>query len=102
MIARSGNMQMAPMAPVNVRRWGPAAETLPCEAEARSRFDLAEGRRIIEGLGTGRNRDIVTYGHRGTQGADRSVARATRCVSLLQRRRRHHLRGQGACFTRPR
>src|SRR5262245_12335390 len=95
MIARSGNIQIAPIAPVNVTR---GREPLP--------FTLSEGAGteglIMEGSDTERNRDIVAYAHPRTQGADRPVARAAGGVSVLERAGRHHLRWQGACLARSR
>src|SRR5262245_24252383 len=96
MIARSGNMQIAPIAPVNVKR-GPR-EPLPFTLNGGAD---TEGL-IMEGSDTERNRDIVAYAHPRTQGADCPAAGAARGVSVLERAGRHHLRGQGACPARPR
>src|SRR6266849_10414078 len=95
MIARSGNMQMAPIVPVKV-----VGGRSGCGAAVASRAFVRAG--TMEGSGTGRKRDIVTYGHPRTQGSDRPSARAARGVSLLQRRGRHDLRGEGARPPRPR
>src|SRR5262249_4055658 len=87
MMARSGNMQIAPIAPVKVNR--------ARDRRASRLFTVTEVARteglIMEGSDTGRNRDIVAYGHPGTQGADRPFARAAGGVSLLERRWRHDL-----------
>src|SRR3954466_3118063 len=85
MIALSGYMHKAPMAPVNVNRpvWAGAVgpETSPAELiDVRGVSpSLARDRaacRKIDGLGTVQKRDIVAYGHPGSQGADRSTAGA--------------------------
>src|SRR6267143_2192467 len=96
MIARSGNMQIFPMSPVNVVR-GRGARPLTVVTDVPLTAGL-----IMEGSDTERRRDIVAYGHPRTQGTDRPVARAARSLSVLQRGRRHDLCGQGARAPRPR
>src|ERR1043165_2469317 len=97
MMARSGNMQIAPMAPVNVRRARGPREPLP--------FTLTEGadteELIMEGSDTERNRDIVAYGHPRTQGSDCPVAGAAGSLSVPEFAGRHHLRRQGPGAARP-
>src|SRR6266516_4585169 len=95
MIARSGNMQMAPIAPVIVsrvgRRRGEGARPFVTAAGPVATAEL-----IMEGSDTARKRAIVAYAHPRAQGTDCPVARAARSVSVLQCRRGHDLRGQGA------
>src|SRR4051794_28742724 len=81
MIARSGNMQIAPMMPVKVGRdlWGK-----------------------IEGSDTRWGLDIVTHAHLRAQGTDRPFARAAGSVSVFQCGRRHDLCGEGPIAARPR
>src|SRR5262245_38550010 len=98
MIARSGNMQIAPIAPVTVSRARGPRESRPFTVtEVAGTEEL-----IMEGSDTGWNRDIVAYGHPRTQGADCPVARAARSVSVLERGRRHDLRRQGPRAAGPR
>src|SRR5213594_24326 len=104
MMARSGNMQIAPMAPVKVsvpRDRPTPSEAVPPSGADRSAFDPAVCRKM-EGLATGQNRAIVTYAHPRTQGADCQAAGAARSLSVLQRRGRDDLRGQGAGAAGPR
>src|SRR5438128_11565264 len=115
MIARSGNMQIAPIAPVKVIRGRPPPPLAPliedeededesssCPSGATATSTVPRtGWRIIEGSDTERKRDIVAYGHPRTQGTDRPAARAARSVSVLQRGWRHDLRRQGARAARP-
>src|ERR1019366_4934430 len=52
-----------------------------CGAGARTFIGSCTDCRIMEGSGTERRRDIVTYAHPRTQGADRPAARAARGLS---------------------
>src|SRR6202008_2674817 len=100
MIARSGNMQIAPIAPGKVirgrfsGRWGATRSAVASRALV--------GTVIMEGSDTAWKRDIVTYAHPRTQGADRPVAGTAGGVSVLQRGRRHHLCRQGSRAPRSR
>src|SRR6185295_11613489 len=92
MMARSGNMHTAPMAPVKViRPRGPHVPVLLTWTDGVGTAEL-----IMEGSDTERNRDIIAYSHPRTQGADRPAAGAAWSLSVLQRGRQHHLHGQGA------
>src|SRR5215469_6103293 len=85
MIARSGRMHSAPMAPVKVIRWA--------DVSMVSRGNL-------DGVSTAGKRDIVAYGHPGSQGADRTTAGAAWRVHLLECHRRDDLRRQSASAAR--
>src|SRR5204863_5502106 len=99
MIARSGYMQTAPVAPVTVSRRRGVRGALPLLTAAG-----AEGTAevIMEGSDTARKRAIVAYAHPRAQGADCPAAGAARSVSVLQCGWRHDLRRQGAIAARPR
>ena len=104
MIARSGNMQTAPIdaGEGHPRPVGRAVEAARCRSWSASAVEPALVRTgIMEGSDTGQKRDIVTYGHPRTQGSDRPAAGAARGVSVLQRGGRHHLRRarRGRCAT---
>src|SRR5262245_50767609 len=103
MIARSGNIQIVPIIPVNVVRWvsggcGLASGGRELDGTVARRF---EGTGIMEGSDTSEKRAIVTYAHPRTQGSDCQVARAARGLSVPQRGGRNHLRGQGAGASGP-
>src|SRR5215475_13452906 len=86
MIIRSGYWHAAPMAPVKVIR-----------CSVGSIVSVGS----LDGVGTEGKRDIVAYGHPGSQGADRTTAGAAWRVHLLECRRRNDLCRQGASLARP-
>src|SRR5712691_12109973 len=100
MMARSGNMQTAPIRPVKVvgrRRRGAGPTVFRSWPAILSVTEVTVTVwRIMEGSGTRRKRDIVTYAHPRTQGTDCPAARAAWSLSVLQRGGGHDLRRQGA------
>ena len=80
MIARSGNMQTAPM---SAGEGHPPLRAMPATACELSTAPVAYN----GGFRHRQERDIVTYGHPRTQGSDRPAARAARGLSVLQRGR---------------
>src|SRR3954467_11655445 len=95
MMAFSGNQQTAPMMPVKVSRFrGVCAGYGDVWSLETATASAREGTGIMEDSASSRKRDIVPHGYPGTQGSDCQAPRATRGVSLFQRSRRNHLRGQ--------
>ena len=95
MIARSGNMQTAPIAPGKGHSAAVACRAVGTQPRWAPRM-------AYNGGSSAPATRIVAHAHPRSQGPDRAAARAARGLSVLQRGRRDDLRRQGAGAARPR